>query len=123
MSLSVQMDEQRKEMKGPTFNMDSMNKLTNMIPNNPPREELRAKMREKLGEMSHNRKGYHAQSVSQVKKEKWEEAREEESLVQQQEEDEKLERKREKNRQKKKKKREREKANKVEEQGLNIIAQ
>lgn len=117
------MGDTRREMRGPSFNMDptKMNQ-----PQEPTlsREELRVKMKNKLGQMSVDRMGYHAQTVAQVKQEQREGKREEERKLKEEEEQVKLERKREKNRAKKKKRRERGKESsdcKIPETGLNII--
>ena len=109
------MEETRREMKGPSLNMNDVNKLTNMVPGaQSDRSDLRAKMRNKINNMASNRMGYHAQSVSQVKKEQREAKMDEEQKLKEEEEEIRLEKKREKNRAKKKRRREREK-------GLNNI--
>ena len=45
----MKMEETRREMKGPSLNMNDVNKLTNMVPGaQPDSSELRAKMRNKF---------------------------------------------------------------------------
>ena len=102
------MSDTRREMKGPSFNMDPT-KINKPIEQNLSREELKAKMKNKLGQMSADRMGYHAQTVAQVKQEQKEVKLDEEKKIKDEEEKSKLEKKREKNRAKKKRRREKEK--------------
>ena len=106
------MENTRKEMRGPSFNMNNLNSINVPEFKKNKDDELRKRIRERLNNMSNKRMGYHAQSVSEVKREKWEEKEKikEEEIIK--EEEYKLEKKREKNRLKKKKKRERDRLKK-----------